>query len=293
MPELPEVEIAARVVRACLVGHALERVTVHDPRIVRRQSKAAFRRGALGREVLAVERRGKHLLLMLAGDHAAWVHLGMTGKLVAVGPGARGPAHTRVTFRHDAGGLAFRDPRIFGGVTSGPADAVRESSGWNRLGRDALEIDGSGPKLRTSLAPPTGRGGGRRDIKIALMDQRRLAGVGNIYAAEALFRARISPTATVTSLDANAWGRLARGLRAAMGETLDAHGDGQIAYLNEGGVDNPFLVYAREGEPCGQCGTRIERTVQGGRGTFSCPGCQGDHQMRRGVPDTEIDMKVP
>ena len=275
MPELPEVEIAARVVRACLEGHALTRVTVHDARIVRKQSKAAFRKAVLGRAVHAVTRRGKHLLLMLDDGNVVWVHLGMTGKLVAVPNGARPPANTRITFAHGEGRLCFRDPRIFGGVTAGPGDRVRESSGWNRLGVDALDIGRSGKRLRMALVP---KGVGRRDIKVALMDQHRLAGVGNIYASEALFRAGVSPTTPVGELAGVSWGRIARGLAAAMGETLGAHSEGQITYLKEGGVDNPFLVYGRAGEPCPRCGAAIVRTVQGGRATFACGKCQPDNQ---------------
>ncbi len=268
MPELPEVEIAARTVRRSLVGQVIERTRTFDPRIVRHQSARALARAVTGREVLGVRRLGKHLLLDLEGDGALWLHLGMTGKLVHRAPGERGPSHVRLAFSTSNGRLLFRDPRLFGGATAGSEAEVRRRVGWDRLGPDALSIGASGRALRDAL------GTGPRPIKIALMDQHRLAGIGNIQAAEALFRARIHPSTRAGALAPRDWGRLARGLAGTLAHTLAVSGDEEITYVTEERDHNPFQVYGRQGEACPRCSATIDRVLLGGRSTFFCPACQ-------------------
>jgi len=211
---------------------------------------------------------GKHLLIDLGEGKLLWAHLGMTGKLLVRARSDPAPPHARVHLTLDRWELYFVDPRLLGGVSAGPAATVRARAGVDRLGPDALRPL-SGSKLRERL------GASRAPLKATLMDQSRLAGLGNIQACEALFRARLSPflpsrDATDAELE-----RLAAGIAETLRHTLEAEKEGEVVYLNESkDAKNPFLVYGRAGEPCPRCHTPIARGAQGGRGTYYCPRCQ-------------------
>ncbi|BDG09460.1 bifunctional DNA-formamidopyrimidine glycosylase/DNA-(apurinic or apyrimidinic site) lyase [Anaeromyxobacter paludicola] len=277
MPELPEVEIAARNLRRWTRGRRIEAVET-DPRaarVFRPGAPEAFAAALAGRRITRVDRHGKQLLLTLdaaakAGPLGVLAHLGMTGKWLRRRPGEEPPSHSRARLRLDTGAvLHFRDPRLFGRLRLVPGarfDAVPELSA---LGPDPLR-DGVDP---AALGAALSRS--RRPVKVALLDQSLLAGVGNIYASEALFRARIDPRRAARDLTPAEVRRLAGAVVAAMEESLRRQEGPEITYVEEPGAENPFLVYGKAGEPCPRCRrARIVRAVQAQRSTFYCPRCQ-------------------
>ena len=255
MPELPEVEGMARLLCAHAVGRRITAVERLDPRLPDCADLA-------GARLEGAHRRAKILILDL-GEEALLLHPRMTGQL-RVGPDARAP---RLRFHLEGTTpLVFDDPRRFGTVARLPAAHL--PAALAHLGPEPWPIPLSGAALAACFF------GVRGPIKPALLDQHRLAGVGNIGASEGLFRARIAPTQPVPTLSAAAWSALAAGLWAWVAETLTEVGADPITLLHAGG-ENRFLVYDRAGEPCFSCGTRIAQLRQAGRSTFLCPGCQG------------------
>ncbi len=269
MPELPEVEFARRCLERWFAGRHVVRTTVDArARTVARGQRPAFL--ALTGRLLSAARRGKYLLLSFEGGRGLVGHLGMTGKLVRRPQGEVVP-HSRAAWVLDSGEVVhFTDPRMFGRLELAPADALGQVKAVAKLGVDPL-VDGlSVAALQAALA------GSRQALKVALMDQERVAGLGNIHAAEALFRARLHPAREVGSLTAPEWRRLHAGVHAALRFGLEeAGGTGdEIRYVEEGGVDNPFLVYGRAGTPCPRCRARVVSFPQAGRTTHACPRCQ-------------------
>ncbi|MEM1416306.1 MAG: DNA-formamidopyrimidine glycosylase family protein [Myxococcota bacterium] len=273
MPELPEAEIARRIVEVALRGARLEAVAHVDPRMLRRMPEPERFEGALvGRRLLGMRRHGKHLVGALEGGGSWWIHLGMSGKLVADESMDAMHRHARLVVRAGATRLSLIDPRRFGATAAGPRAELRRWAGLDELGPDALALIEDAAGFRAAF-----HGGAR--LKAALLDQRRLAGVGNIQAAEACFRAGLDPARPLSALSDDERDALREGLRASFAHTLAAtlpgEDDGHVAYLSDGAhVANPFLVYGREGEPCTRCTTPIARRREGGRSTFHCPGCQ-------------------
>lgn len=271
MPELPEVELARR----CLLGwvdHApLKRVWASPGKPLRGVTPAQVVRALRGRRTLGVERVGKHLLWTLDRGIAVHLHLGMTGKLVLRGPGAAPPAHERVGFEVAGQTIHFVDPRRFGRFELVRAERLRDLPDGATLGPDALDEPLDATALAARLA------GTSRPLKVALMDQAVVAGLGNIQVAEALFRARLSPTLVPAKVTPAEWRRLAaaiqQSLRQALREELPGPGR-DLAYVEEPGASNPFRVYGHAGQPCSRCGTPIRRQVQAQRSTFFCPKCQ-------------------
>ena len=272
MPELPEVEIAAREVRRSCRGKTIRSVDVQDARILGEQDEATFVDALTDARVTEVGRHGKHIVATLMSDDLWWVHMGMSGKLIWKPRGEDDAPHTRVAFRFDDGTLCFRDPRIFGRTAAGAPDVVRTLGHLSELGPDAWTSIGSPQALIDAL------GESKRPIKVALMDQASVAGLGNIQAAEALFRAGIHPKTAVPSLKRGAFVRLYAAIRESIEHTLAATEpeDGkEVEYMSDGvHAANPFLVYGRAGEACGTCATKIQTTKQNGRKTFFCPKCQ-------------------
>lgn len=252
MPELPEVEFCGRRLRAQAVGRRILAVVGHPLPVV-------------GRQVVAVRRVGKQLVVDLDVGHLL-LHLGMTGKVLhrRVGDEVRSATRAQLTL-DDGHRLDFVDPRRFGKLAA--VDGVTLASVLARLGPDVLEITGDPPALAARFR------GCRQAIKVALLDQARIAGAGNIYAAEALFLAGVHPLTPAGDLGAAAWVALAAGLEKTMRDSLARETGEEIIYLQEG-APSPFFVYAREGEACMRCGTPIVRTAQQGRSTFWCPSCQ-------------------
>ncbi len=265
MPELPEVEIARENLERWLVGRRIARANVADARMRGAQSRRRVEGAIEGASVRAVLRRGKFLLFDLGTKRAKVVaHLGMTGKFVRQSRAESLPRFARATLDLGRGGrVVYCDARRFGQFRL--LDALEQ----RRI--EALGVEPLGPdftprkllELTQSTAP----------IKIVLMDQRRIAGVGNIQAAEALFLARIHPGRKARSLGASDVARLVRALKRTLAREIERYRSENGAYLHEGG-ENDFRVYGRGGEPCPRCRAPIERSVQGGRSSYFCPCCQ-------------------
>lgn len=268
MPELPEVEFCARRLRRWIQGQRIAKVDVDPGRPLRSPDAAAFKAGLVGRTVFGVRRIGKQLFMDL-DDAVLFVHLGMTGKFIERKSGKRARKGTRMTLTFEGGArVDYVDPRRFGHLHLVPAREASQHPIVQRLGPDALATCRVPGALAAAIGPT------RRAIKVALMDQQRLAGVGNIYAAEALYLAGINPWRRANTLSAGEWAPLAAGIVESMTESLARERDDEIRYLQDRDAANPFLVYGRAGVPCGRCGTAIERKVQAQRATFWCPGCQ-------------------
>ncbi len=267
MPELPEAELAAEQLRRWLTR--IDAVEVRDARALRDQEPETFVAALQGREVSGVGRRGKHVVVEL-GERRWWIHLGMTGRLVRRDTADALPPATRWAVRSGDGWVGLRDPRIFGRTAAGDAAWVETAAKLDRLGPDARSV--SQEALGAALART------KRAVKVALMDQSQIAGLGNIQVAEALFRGGIHPKRSARTLDVGEVAALWTGMRGTIEDTLRdlqavAGGDDEVVYMSDGG-DNPFQVYGREGEPCPRCDRPIERIVQGGRSTFLCGACQ-------------------
>lgn len=276
MPELPEVEITARNLRSWALGQRIEEAQVDEKgkRIFRPGSPKAFTAALAGRKVGEVRRIGKQLLIRLDGKGAEPLglisHLGMTGKWVRRKASDDVPAYSRAQLRLENGAvLHYRDPRLFGRLRLVPGARFEEVPEVAALGPDPLEqgIDVAG--LVDGLARR------KTPIKVVLLDQALLAGVGNIYASEALFRAHIHPKRPANSLSRAEVKKLADGILASMRESIAREEGPEITYVEEPGAENPFLVYGHEGERCPNCKRdTIHRIVQAQRSTFFCPRCQ-------------------
>jgi len=267
MPELPEVEIASRQLRGWLQGRRIVSARAEKSRVIRGQTQARFAALA-GHRLTGIERSGKWMLLSFDGGEGLLSHLGMTGKWIRRRADEPRPAHVRASLTLEGGhAVDYRDMRLFGRLIRGKTEQLRTLPALRALGPDPLGgIDVE--RLHGMLART------RRSMKEALMDQRTLAGLGNIQVSEALYRARIDPQRPAISMTRAETERLA----AAIGDSLRATLKGEdspepITYVEEGG-ENVFLVYDRAGESCGNCGTPIRRIVQGGRSTYFCPHCQ-------------------
>jgi formamidopyrimidine-DNA glycosylase len=273
MPELPEVETIRRRLAPVLEGATIEAAEIVDPRLTRPVDPALVAEALVGERVTALERRGKYLLWRLASGRTLVVHLRMTGSLRhAEGGELPDDAYRRATLALDTGArLGYRDVRRFGTWELLEPEHLRPYLA-GRLGPEPLAASFSAARLHTLLA------GRRAPIKAFLLDQRRIAGVGNIYADEALWRARIHPLRPAGSLDRAEVAALHRALRAALRKGIELQGSTLRDYVTPdgdgGGMQREFHVYGRLGEPCDRCGRPIERIVVAGRGTWLCPHCQ-------------------
>jgi len=272
MPELPEVEVIRQDLLSRVVGRTLESAKLTEPRLTRRCGTPASVEAVLaGRTVRALRRRGKFLLFDLTGDVTLVVRLGMTGQLrwAENGGGFRPDAHTHLQLVFAPHGvLYYRDIRKFGEVFLLPTGDVGQTL---RIGREPLD-----PALRPRdlfrLCRATAR------IKSLLLDQTVLAGIGNIYADEALFRAGIRPTRRARTLTRAEAARLLRALRAVLRAGIRHRGSSISDYRDASGSPGRFTrfhrVYHRHGEPCRICGTPIRRIQLSQRSTHFCPTCQ-------------------
>jgi formamidopyrimidine-DNA glycosylase len=275
MPELPEVEIAARNLRAWTAGRRLVRVEV-DPKaryVFRPATPAAFARAVQGARFGQIRRIGKQLLVGMEKDGAPLgllAHLGMTGKWLRRAAADPPPRFSRARFALDDGAvLHFEDMRLFGRLRVVPGARFEEVPEIAALGPDPLEIGID----RTVLAEALARS--RLPVKVRIMDQAILPGIGNIQASEALFRARVDPRRRSNALVAREVKAIADGVLASIRESIAREEGPEISYVEEPGAENPFLVYAREGEKCPRCRrAAIRRVVQAQRSTFFCPRCQ-------------------
>lgn len=266
MPELPEVEIARRTLERWLGGSEVTGAQAERTRVFRAGGRTGF--GRLRGRLARADRHGKVLLVSLESGQGFLSHLGMTGKWVRRPAGEDVPYSRARLLLADGSVVHYRDPRLFGRLEVHPADTLRALPGVAALGPDPLLTPLTGRQLRDAL------GETRMPIKVALLDQTRLAGLGNIHAAEALWRAKLHPARPTRSLKLPEWNRLSTAIRRGLAYALAAEDGEEIAYVEEPGTENPFKIYAREGEPCPRCGTPIRLLRQAGRRTDFCPHCQ-------------------
>ncbi len=270
MPELPEVESAARRLRAAVVGKAIVRMDVLHRSLIRRLSPSTLR-SLVGVYIVAVERRGKHQLLRLDDGRVLHAHFRMTGDWHIDLAGAPLPAFARATIiLSDGTRVVLEDARALSTLDLHSASDPLVLD----IGPEADDLSLTSQTLGETLAKRRG------PIKPALLDQHVLAGLGNIYAAESLWYARISPVAPASRLGERELKRLIAAIRRVLARAAarneryrSATGETTARGKN---AEERFRVYDREGSACRRCGTAIARMVQAGRSTYFCPGCQTD-----------------
>jgi len=259
-----------------LTGRRFEHVEISDPRLVRPYEPAEVAAELGGERVAAVERRGKYLIVRFESKRVLLIHLRMTGSLRHTSTGLDEDPHRRAVVKLDDGSdVAYRDVRRFGTwLVLEPGELEPYLAA--RVGEEPLDALFTAARLGERLERR------RAPIKAALLDQRTLAGLGNIYVDEALWRARIHPLRPAESIDRNELRRLYKGIRAALEAGIARQGSTLRDYaLPDGGsgsMQHEFKVYGRGGEPCDRCGTPIAKTRVGGRGTWFCPACQPERQ---------------
>lgn len=269
MPELPEVETIVRDLQSLVVGATIEGVEVLRPDLIAGNPET-FQQALAGSRITGIDRRAKNIVVSLNGDTLI-INLGMTGRVLVPLEGVDEPPHLGVRFRlRDGRRILYQDVRRFGFLEVMPAREWKFRQ--ERLGLEPLSDDFD-PRTLHRLTR-----GSRVAIKTWLMDQRRVVGIGNIYASEALFRARISPRKAARRLSRKECERLHDGVRQVLQEAIDFRGTTLLDYRDAAGEQGEFArrlrVYDRAGEPCVDCGAPIRRIVQGGRSTFYCPSCQ-------------------
>jgi formamidopyrimidine-DNA glycosylase len=279
VPELPEVETIRRELAGVICGKRVDAADVHGLRSVRRHGDPAdFCSGLIGRRALYVRRRGKYILVVLDAGNVLVLHLGMSGQLRWVSSSAVQPSrHTHVVVSFDSGEqLRFADPRTFGEafVATSPTSDEKVDA-LAHLGFDALEAKVNSETLAEMLSVR------RTSLKPLLMNQRFVAGLGNIYSDEVLFAAKLRYDRRANSLSTDEVRRLRRAITRVLRQAV-AHGGSTLAdaqykdlYGRAGGFQYYHQVYGREGEACKRCQTRVSRVRTQGRSSFMCERCQG------------------
>jgi formamidopyrimidine-DNA glycosylase len=274
MPELPEVETIRARLEPRLTGRRFERVEIADPRLTRPEPPEAIAAALEGEQVRAVGRRGKYLVVEFESGCHLLIHLRMTGNVEYPARGGleTDPYRRAVVRLDDGSDVAYRDVRRFGTWTLLEPGELADYFQARRLGSEPLERTFNVRALARAFA------GRRAPVKAALLDQRAAAGIGNIYADEALWRARIHPLRPAGSLTADEIARLRKAIRAALEMGIERQGATLRDYRDpdgtQGRMQDEFRVYGRAGEPCHRCGTQIDKIRAGGRGTWYCPTCQ-------------------
>ncbi|HET6925019.1 MAG TPA: bifunctional DNA-formamidopyrimidine glycosylase/DNA-(apurinic or apyrimidinic site) lyase [Candidatus Saccharimonadales bacterium] len=287
MPELPEVETVRAGLSRLIVGKRIKAVT-HDTPKSFPNAEADVQQFLIGAEIIAVKRRAKVLIVDLTGAYSLIIHLKMTGQLVFQGKGVHfGAGHpndslvhplpdksTRVTFDFtDGSQLFFNDQRKFGWVRLLPTIEIPNLDFFKKVGPEPLSDDFTWQEMRTRLLRRKGT-----NIKAALLDQSIIAGVGNIYADETLWGAKVHPTTLVRDLPDAKFKLLYSALREVLQLSIDKGGSSSRDYVDAEGRKGSYLqfarVFRREGQACPRCGTTIIKTRVAGRGTHICPHCQ-------------------
>ena len=288
MPELPEVEVLVRHLALLLEGRTIRAVRVFRAKVLAPVSIRRFEQALRGAKFSGLARRGKYLLFKLSPAKRAESltllgHLGMTGRIYLLPAKAPLPRHAAVVLNLGRENFVFEDTRYFGRLTL-------DLKPLGRLGPEPLGMEFTAERFGRALRRF------RQPIKVKLLDQSLLAGVGNIYASEALFRAGIAPTLSAQRLSRGQVRRLWRAIRAVLREAIACGSTVPLNYAGQGARDGLFYfgrapgapdyyedrlrVYDRAGRPCPKCGTAIRRRVQAARSTFYCPRCQG---VKRGA----------
>ncbi len=264
MPELPEVESICRMLRARIVGRTVSAVNVSLPRIIRRGRLSDI----VGFKIERVFRRGKFICFNLSGGLMMFAHLRMTGTFLWRDDLTERPSHLRAEVEFGDHCLFYRDIRTLGGIWV----AKDGFTPWKRLGIDPFDAGFSARELQSRFQ------GRRIAVKQALLDQSIVAGIGNIYASEALFEAGIHPARTAGSLGLQELKRLRNAMIDILSAAVESGGttfrDFRLSDGRDGAFQDFLKIYAKEGEPCPGCSGLIKRLVQGGRSTYYCPGCQ-------------------
>ncbi|MFM9128096.1 MAG: bifunctional DNA-formamidopyrimidine glycosylase/DNA-(apurinic or apyrimidinic site) lyase [Solirubrobacterales bacterium] len=271
MPELPEVETIRRSLAPFVEGRRITRLEVLDPRWCRPAAPAELADAVQGRTVEGLARRGKYLVFDLSGELFLVCHLRMTGNFLYDAPEATD--YQRAAFALDDGHwLRYCDVRRFGTADLLAGEPALEAFFASRLGIEPLDGALDGPALR-ELAR-----GRKAPVKSFLLDQRMVAGIGNIYADEALYRARIHPLRPAGRLRAGQYDELSEAIAGALAAGLEAGGATIDDFRHPDGLygsfQDEFQVHRREGEPCGRCGREIRKLTVAGRGTYVCESCQ-------------------
>jgi formamidopyrimidine-DNA glycosylase len=297
MPELPEVEHVVRALRPAIVGRRILATEFKLPKLVAPSTPSLFNRKLKGRTITGVSRRGKYILIELDGNGALpqrrasdrgkyqkparegglvlAVHLRMTGKFISLSPDEDLPKHAHAIFYLDSDRrLVFRDQRQFGVMKLVARDQVMKTKGISELAPEPFGEDFSLAYLKETLSRS------RRTLKTLLLDQTRVLGLGNIYAAEALFRAGVNPFKAATTLSSRRVERLHQAILDVLNEAISESSTSRVTLERSNGFsygeafERFWQVYEREGEPCVKCGARIRRIAHGGRSTYWCPKCQ-------------------
>jgi formamidopyrimidine-DNA glycosylase len=278
MPELPEVESVRRQLAPALEGHRFEHVEISDPRLTRPHDPFEVARELEGERVTKVDRRGKYLIVRFESGRALLIHLRMTGSLRHAEDGEHGvetlpedPHRRAVVNLDDGSDVAYRDVRRFGTwllLEPSEVDTYIDA----RVGPEPLEDGYKAKDLAEKLAHR------RAPIKAAILDQRTVAGVGNIYADEALWRAKVHPLTPANELTPDEVKAVHKGIRASLQAGVRRQGstlrDYQLPDGSSGTAQDRFKVYGRTGLPCPRDGTPIDKIRVAGRGTWYCPTCQ-------------------
>ena len=273
MPELPEVETVRARLKPLLAERRLEHVDILDPRLTQPLEPAAVAAELEGERIAAVTRRGKYLVVRFESGRVLLIHLRMTGSLQHAPAGKLGddPYRRAVVKLDDGSDVAYRDVRRFGTWLLLEPDELAPYVDA-RLGGEPLSASFTANALAARLA------GRRAPTKAALLDQRTVAGLGNIYVDEALWYARVHPLTPARALDADDVRALHRGIRRSLKAGIERQGATLRDYRTPDGragrMQHEFKVYGRAGEPCERCGTPIDKIRVGGRGTWYCPACQ-------------------
>lgn len=288
MPELPEVETVCRGLKGVLEGRRLARVQVRR-KDLRIPFPPAFAETLTGRKVMQIRRRAKYMLLDLDDGNVLIVHLGMSGRMVVDTSGGPPGKHDHVIFTTDKGAeIRFNDPRRFGLMTLVPTDELANHKLFRHLGPDPLTPEFTPAVLSAALK------GRKTSIKAALLDQRIVVGVGNIYACESLYRAGISPLRKAGSVAGERAAKLVPAIKKVLADAIAAGGSSLRDHVQPSGelgyFQHAWKVYGREGESCACRGDKggdkgrgkaankgkglVRRITQGGRSTFYCAGCQ-------------------
>lgn len=272
MPELPEVETVCRGLRAQILGRRIEGVEVRNAAVIHQNlAPADFAARLIGRSICTVERRGKYILIVL---DQGWLvcHLRMTGKLLVRAQEAAPELHTHVVFALDGGlALHYNDVRRFGGFVWSDSDP-RALAPLSALGPEPLEEDFDAAYLYASAR------GRKRPVKSHILDQGVVAGIGNIYADEILFRAGVRPKKSAARLTKAECAAIVRATKEILAEAIRAGGSTIRDYVDSsmraGSFQLAHQVYGRAGKPCYSCGSILKSVTVGGRSSVYCPHCQ-------------------
>lgn len=266
MPELPEVETIRRDLQELITGQTLRQLSVHERvHLLQNTTEAEMESRLLGQTLRSVGRRGKYLLFDFGTDTLV-LHLRMSGRLLT-----EPSHHARLTLTFDETTLHFDDARRFGMLFISTTKNVEELQPIRKLGLEPFSDDYTLEAFSALMSTD-------QEIKRLLLDQHKVAGIGNIYACEALFDARLHPERPARSLDEAEVHALCTAIPDVLQRAIDAGGTSLRSYETPAGelghFQDEFSVYGRAGRPCSLCGTPVERIVQGGRSTFFCPRCQ-------------------